>query len=324
MVKTKKILIISSNRLGDCILSSGLNKFFKEDAKDISLTVVCGQVPSNLFKYCKYIDNLIILKKKKFSLHWIFLWFKLFCTTWNFVIDLRGTGITFFLLSRKNFRLKRNQDFNHEHKVVQVTKAVTGQILSPSINILLSDSFERNNLNKLKILKKKYNLVMIAPTANWVGKIWPADRYLELIMELKKKPYFKKSIFIFTGPNTERKYVKEILDLRKPFIFDLFGKSSLIEIYHIMKHCSLFIGNDSGLMHMSSLANIKTIGLFGPSDKYTYGPWKKKNIAISSPKSPKDLMGHKGFDSKECGSLMFDLKTSIVIENILYYLKSGK
>ena len=111
MVKTKKILIISSNRLGDCILSSGLNKFFKEGAKDISLTVVCGQVPSNLFKYCKYIDNLIILKKKKFSLHWIFLWFKLFCTTWNFVIDLRGTGITFFLLSRKNFRLKRNQDF---------------------------------------------------------------------------------------------------------------------------------------------------------------------------------------------------------------------
>lgn len=51
---------------------------------------------------------------------------------------------------------------------------------------------------------------------------------------------------------------------------------------------------------------------------------KKKNIAISSPKSPDDLMGHKGFDSKECGSLMFDLKTSTVLENIVYYLKSDK
>ena len=42
-----------------------------------------------------------------------------------------------------------------------------------------------------------------------------------------------------------------------------------------MKLCDLFIGNDSGLMHMASLSSIKTIGLFGPSDKDIYGPWGK-------------------------------------------------
>ncbi len=322
MIKTKKILIISSNRLGDSILSSGFNQFFKNSEKNVKLTLVCGQVPSCLFSYCKNIDNLITLKKKKFALHWLILWFKLFFTVYNYVIDLRGTGITFFLFSKKKIRLKKNKELSSEHKVIQVTKAVTGKILSPSINILSSTNFKKTQLKQIKLLKKKNNLVMIAPTANWIGKIWPAERYLELILKLKTKSDFKKCIFILTGPSTERKFVKKILNQNLPFIFDLFGKSSLVEIYHIMKLCSLFIGNDSGLMHMASLAKIKTVGLFGPSDKDQYGPWGKKNFVISSPKTPEDLMGYKGFDSKKCGSLMLDLETKKVLENIIHYLKS--
>ena len=60
----KKILIISSNRLGDSILASGLNKFFKE--KNFKITFVCGPLPFNLFKFCENIDNIISLEKKNF------------------------------------------------------------------------------------------------------------------------------------------------------------------------------------------------------------------------------------------------------------------
>ena len=67
---------------------------------------------------------------------------------------------------------------------------------------------------------------------------------------------------------------------RKIPILDLVGKSTLIEIFNIMKHCKLFIGNDSGLMHMAALANIPTFGLFGPSDKFKYKPWGDGNRAI--------------------------------------------
>ena len=69
---------------------------------------------------------------------------------------------------------------------------------------------------------------------------------------------------------------------RDTYILVLFGKSILIEIFNIMKHCKLFIGNDSGLMHMAALANIKTFGLFGPSDKFKYKPWGDGNVVISS------------------------------------------
>ena len=61
----KKILIISSNRLGDSILSSGLNKFFKDNKSNI--TLVCGPLPYGLFKFCRNIDKTLLLKKKIFN-----------------------------------------------------------------------------------------------------------------------------------------------------------------------------------------------------------------------------------------------------------------
>ena len=39
-----------------------------------------------------------------------------------------------------------------------------------------------------------------------------------------------------------------------------------------MKKCDLFIGNDSGLMHLSAASNLATIGLFGPTNDKIYSP----------------------------------------------------
>ena len=104
MIKMKNILVVSSNRLGDCILSSGLHQYFKKNEKNSKVTLVCGEIPSELFKYCNYVDELIILKKKKFALHWFFLWTKIFLKKWDRIVDLRGTIISFFLFSKENFR----------------------------------------------------------------------------------------------------------------------------------------------------------------------------------------------------------------------------
>jgi len=206
--------------------------------------------------------------------------------------------------------------------VISITRGLIKKVAEPEIKLKSNIKFNDTNLKKVQSLKKKYNLVMIAPTANWIGKIWPVERYFDLIVDLKKKSIFKKTIFIFVGPSSEAKWVGKIINSRKSYIYNLFGNSSLIEIFHIMKECMLFIGNDSGLMHMASLAKVKTIGLFGPSDKVIYGPWGKGNLTISSPKSPDDLMGYKGFSSKDCGSLMIDLETNEVLKRITNFFKN--
>ncbi|HWU12794.1 MAG TPA: glycosyltransferase family 9 protein, partial [Caulobacter sp.] len=66
---------------------------------------------------------------------------------------------------------------------------------------------------------------------------------------------------------------------------DLTGKVDLLTAYAALKRADLFIGNDSGLMHIAAAAGVPTIGLFGPSDERRYGPWGPLTKAVRGPRS---------------------------------------
>ena len=66
---------------------------------------------------------------------------------------------------------------------------------------------------------------------------------------------------------------------------DLTGKVDLLTAYACLRRARLFIGNDSGLMHIAAAAGAPTIGLFGPSDERRYGPWGDKTEAVRGPRS---------------------------------------
>ena len=47
---------------------------------------------------------------------------------------------------------------------------------------------------------------------------------------------------------------------------DLVGRDDLLTCYAALKRARLFIGNDTGFMHLAAAAGAPTLGLFGPSD----------------------------------------------------------
>ena len=308
----KRILIISSNRLGDSILSSGLNEYYKNLYKDSYLTFVCGETPRDLFRHCEYVDEVIVLKKKKYSLHWFTLWKKVFFRKWMHIVDLRGTLISFFLLgvNKKIFKKNKTETL---HKVEEVSRQITGKIINPSIKLNL-----KSNKILLKLRKKK--MVAICPTANWSAKIWPQDNFLAMIHKLSNTKTFKNFNFVLIGPVSEKRMINRI---KHHNILNMYGKLSLLEIYLLLKECKLFIGNDSGLMHLAALAGIQTVGLFGPSSKIKYHPWGKQTLALSGKKSPEQLMEKESFNFKDDQCLMHDLKIDFVTNKILGFFENG-
>jgi ADP-heptose:LPS heptosyltransferase len=315
----KKVLIISSNRLGDCILSTGLNNFFKKKSEDYKIFFVCGPVPGEFFKYCRNIDKLIVIRKKKFSLHWINLWQEVFLNYWDYVIDLRGSIISFLLVAKNRKIFKSRM---HIHKVEEISSLLSKKNLHPNINFNHKISLTKEYVERITELAKKKDLILIAPSSNWIGKTWPINNFSKLLFKLNENQIFSKSIFVILGPQNEKKIMINLLNEKSLPIFDLVGKVSLPEIFLIMKKSKLFIGNDSGLMHLSALANIPTIGLFGPSDSRKYHPWGIKTLAIKSPKSPEQLMGYKEFNSKKVNSLMGDLSVKSVLQEIINFYKT--
>ena len=96
-------------------------------------------------------------------------------------------------------------------------------------------------------------------------------------------------------------------------IKNLCGYCEITEIYALLKHCSLFIGNDSGLMHLSAAANIYTLGLFGPSKEINYRPWGDRSYFLRTESNYEDLVNVKGYNRHHSSSLM----KTLTVEKVL-------
>ena len=65
-----------------------------------------------------------------------------------------------------------------------------------------------------------------------------------------------------------------------PQALDLVGKLDLPEVAAVLARAAIFIGNDSGLMHLAAAAGAPTLGLFGPTPSDEYGPAGPKARAV--------------------------------------------
>jgi ADP-heptose:LPS heptosyltransferase len=77
---------------------------------------------------------------------------------------------------------------------------------------------------------------------------------------------------VLGGPGLGERAMAAPLLAALPEALDLVGAISLPQAAAVLQRAALFIGNDSGLMHLSAAAGAPTIGLFGPTDALTYGP----------------------------------------------------
>jgi len=63
-------------------------------------------------------------------------------------------------------------------------------------------------------------------------------------------------------------------------ILNLAGEISLQELCSVMKEASLFVGVDSGIMHLASAFDIPVVGIFGPTDPFYVGPLNEKSVVV--------------------------------------------
>ena len=67
---------------------------------------------------------------------------------------------------------------------------------------------------------------------------------------------------------------------------DLVGHIALPEAAAVLARCALFVGNDSGLMHLSAATGTPTLGLFGPSRVEEYAPAGRRTATAIAPGAP--------------------------------------
>jgi len=94
---------------------------------------------------------------------------------------------------------------------------------------------------------------------------------------------------------------------------NLIGQVDLPTLGACLARCDLYIGNDSGLMHMAAASGCPTLGLFGPSSEIFYGPWGQRAMSVRGPRSFEDICHAPDYDYKSHDCLMLDLTEEMVI-----------
>lgn len=270
----KRILFVTSNRIGDAVLSTGLLAHLLRTYPQARFTVACGTVAEGVFLRMPRLDRLILMEKRRDRRHWLPLWAATAFTRWDLVVDIRASALSFLVPARRRARMRRRPG----PKIAQLA-AILGLDPPPLPVVWTAPQDEA----RAAALLPPGGLLVLAPTANWTGKIWPPDRFIELGKALLAGPLAGAAIAVMAGPGgMERDLAAPVLTAF-PGAIDLAGNLSLPEAAAWLKRASLFIGNDSGLMHLAAAAGAPTLGLFGPTPAEEYAPAGNRAAATVSP-----------------------------------------
>jgi ADP-heptose:LPS heptosyltransferase len=278
------ILFIASSRIGDAVLASGLIKRLHDEIPNATFTVVAGPLSAPLFADTPNLQKLIVMEKTKGKGHWFKLWTQVRGRNWSLIIDRRGSSVSRFLRAKRR-AIHRTVSGPPVHKVVEAARLLKMADDPPGPFLFTSPETEA----KADALLGGGGapILAVAPAANWVGKTWPTERFALMAVQLMQKggPFETGRLLILGGPDDRRASEPLRRSLPRDRWIDLTGKVDLLTAYACLKRVRLFVGNDSGLMHLAAAAGAPTVGLFGPSDDRLYGPWGEHTRVVRGGRS---------------------------------------
>jgi lipopolysaccharide heptosyltransferase II len=95
------------------------------------------------------------------------------------------------------------------------------------------------------------------------AKCWPPERFAQALNQIVSKNEAQVILFGAAGEALVSSAIANQL-LRPPI--DLTGKSAIADLPALLSQCHLFLGNDSGAMHVAAAVGLPVIAVFGPTD----------------------------------------------------------
>ncbi len=276
-----RILFVTATRIGDAVLSTGLLDHLLRTHPGARITVACGPAAAGIFARMPGLERLIVLAKRRLSLHWLDLWRQVATTRWDLVVDLRASALAWMVPARR--RLTGKGGRRAGHRLVHL-----GALLNLSPPPLPVVWTAPEDEARAKILLPGGPWLVLGPTANWSEKVWPADRFVHVARALTAPggSLAGARIAVLGAPGAlEREMAAPVL-AAFPEAVDLVGRLSLPEVAAVLRRAALYLGNDSGLMHMAAAAGAPTLGLFGRSSAAEYGPCGPRALAVEADGPP--------------------------------------
>ena len=117
--------------------------------------------------------------------------------------------------------------------------------------------------------QNKLRIAIGAGASYGSAKCWPPDRFAELANRLQAQ---SDADVILFGTPAESAVSSAIASGMGHAPINLTGKTSIADLPALLSQCHLFIGNDSGAMHVAAAVGLPVVAVFGPTDPFGTAP----------------------------------------------------
>ena len=205
-------------------------------------------------------------------------------TRWDVIVDLRNSIVPKLLRAGLRATPERKTG---KHKVVENGTALALDP-PPAPRLWIDAEAEKN---AARILPATRPLLALGPAANWPVKQWPIERFAALAQKLTAEggPLAGASVLMIADAHERAQVTPLLQSIAAERRIEIIG-NDLLTVAACLKQCRLFVGNDSGLMHVAAAMGTPTLGLFGPGYENIYGPWGAHCAVVRTPESREELL----------------------------------
>lgn len=283
-----RLLFIGPTYIGDAAIATGLLDHLLKQYPEGRVTIVSGPAAAPLFHAVPNLDCVIPIKKRGAIGHWLDLWRMFSGTSWDVIVDLRGSALAWFLRARQRHIFRPRRQATHRTQALAATLGLA-DLPAP---VMWTSAMDEEAARLL--VPPGPAVLALGPTGNWPPKLWPADRFAELARRLTTQPgVLHNARIAVIAAEHERPIVEPLLAaLPTDRTIDLVGRLSLPGVCAVLKRSALFIGNDSGPLYLAVACGTPAVGLFGPTPGL-FGPpvgdipapWAPKVAAVRTAES---------------------------------------
>lgn len=304
----ERVLFVTSTRIGDAVLGSGVLAHLVDARPEARFTIAAGPLAAPLFRAVPRLDRLIIVQKRPLGGHWPELWARTAAKRWNLSVDLRGSRTASFL--RADQRLVAGRPRTDLHKVEEAGE-VLGLSPPPDPRVWIDAAAETA---ARAAYPEDGPILAIAPAAAMPFKEWPPERFAATARALTGPGGALEGghVAILGGPGDEAIALAAADGLEPAKVRILAGRLDILAAAALIRRARLFVGNDSGLMHIAAAVGTPTLGLFGPTDERVYGPWGGAARSVRAG-GPADAAARDRLKRAET-SLLGDLDVATVVD----------
>ena len=201
---------------------------------------------------------------------------------------------------------------------LQLAQAITGKEIAPAEFPLPRDpeaeAWCDTQLERLRVT----DFVIMSPGAGWGAKCWPAERYGEVARRLKQEGL---AVLVNAGPG-EEELAERLLESSRAAAQKL--SCSLAQLIALTRRAQLFIGGDTGPVHLAAALSIPVVAIYGPTNPVRNGPFGPggTNAIIKVLRSTESRTSHARHKNPEEGLLQ--ITTSQVEAAALSLLRASQ